>query len=58
MSVPEKSPVKSMPEPGTSHQTPAPESSLPLSFDAWTGLSARMMSLDQDRRLDILDLAS
>jgi hypothetical protein len=44
-----------MSEQGTIDLAPHTEAPLPLSFDGWANLSARMMNLGKDERLDILD---
>jgi hypothetical protein len=44
-----------MSELGTSRVTPPAEGEVPLSFEAWADLSARMAKLSQDDRRDLLD---
>jgi hypothetical protein len=44
-----------MSEQGTSDLIPRAEAPMPLSFEGWADLSARMTNLGRDERLDILD---
>jgi hypothetical protein len=44
-----------MSDQGTSDVLPTAEAWVPLTFEAWAALSARMMNLSEEERLDILD---
>jgi hypothetical protein len=44
-----------MSDDGTGDVLPAAEVGVPLTFEAWAALSARMMNLSEEERLDILD---